>query len=101
MNGKSIILIEKNGKLLINKVYNILYNMSIISIINHEEEKDKFSGFLLKIKCLVYLDDNNNNQNNNWNGNINIQNFILPQFEKDIIIDFKSTHLNLDMNRFI
>ena len=49
MNGKSIILIEKNGKLLINKVYNILYNMSIISIINHEEEKDKFSGFLLKI----------------------------------------------------
>ena len=51
MNGKSIILIEKNGKLLINKVYNILYNMSIISIINHEEEKDKFSG---SIKNLMF-----------------------------------------------
>ena len=50
--------------------------MSIISIINHEE-------------------------NNNCNGNINFQNFILPQFENDVIIDFKLIYLNLDMNRFI
>ena len=56
-------------------------------------------GFLLKIKCLVSYDNNNNNRNNNCNGNINTQNFILPQFENDIIIDFKLIYFNLDMNR--
>ena len=95
-NGKTIILIEKNEKLLISKAYNRLNNISIISIINSEEEKDKFSGFLIKIKCLVSYDNNNNKENN---GNINIQNFILPQFETEIIIDFKLIYFNLDENK--
>ena len=38
-----------------------------------------------------------NNKDNN--GNINIQNFILPQFENDIIIDFKYIYFNLDENK--
>lgn len=95
INGKSIILIKKNGNLLISKVYNRLNNMSISSIINFEEEKDKFSGFLLKLQCLVSYENNNKD----FNGNINIQNFILPQFENDIIIDFKLIYFNLDENR--
>ena len=95
INGKSIILIERNGKLLSSKVYNRLNNMSIISIINFQEEKDKFSGFLIKIQCLVSYEGNNKE----LNGNINIQNFILPQFENDIIIDFRLIYFNLDENR--
>ena len=95
INGKSIILIERNKKLLITKTYNRLNNMSIVSIINSEEEKDKFSGFLLKIQCLVSYEGNNKEMN----GNINIQNLILPQFENDVIIDFRLIYINLDENR--
>ena len=95
INGKSIILIERNKKLLITKTYNRLNNMSIISIINNEEEKDKFSGFLLKVQCLVSYEGNNKDMN----GNINIQNLILPQFENDVIIDFRLIYINLDENR--
>ena len=94
INGKTIILIEKNGKLLITKTYNRLNNISIISIINSEEEQDKFSGYLIKIKCLVSYDNNKET-----NTNINIQNFILPQFENDIIIDFRLIYFNLDESR--
>jgi len=97
INGKSIILIERNKKLLITKTYNRLNNMSIVSIINSEEEKDKFSGFLLKIQCLVSYEGNNKDMNGN--GNINIQNLILPQFENDVIIDFRLVYINLDENR--
>ena len=95
INGKSIVLIERNKKLLITKTYNRLNNMSIVSIINSEEEKDKFSGFLLKIQCLVSYEGNNKDMN----GNINIQNLILPQFESDVIIDFRLIYINLDENR--
>ena len=95
-NGKSIILLEKNQKLLISKTYNRLNNIQIISIINSEEEKDKFSGFLIKLQCLVSYENNNNKD---INGVINIQNLILPQFENDIIIDFKLIYINLDENR--
>ena len=95
VNGKSIILIERNKKLLIAKAYNRLNNMSIVSIINNEEERDKFSGFLLKIQCLVSYEGNNKDMN----GNINIQNLILPQFENDVIIDFRLIYINLDENR--
>ena len=95
INGKSIILIERNKKLLITKTYNRLNNMSIASIISSEEEKDKFSGFLLKIQCLVSYEGNNKDMN----GNINIQNLILPQFENDVIIDFRLIYINLDENR--
>ena len=93
INGKTIILLEKNGKLLISKTYNKLNNMAIISLISSEEEKDKFSGFLIRIKCLVSYENNNNKQ---FNKNINIQNFILPQFENEIIIDFRIIYFNLD-----
>ena len=96
INGKTIILIEKKEKLLISKTYNKLNNIQIISIINAEEEKDKFSGYLIKIQCLVSYENNNNKD---INGNINIQNFILPQFENDIIIDFRLIYFNLDENR--
>jgi hypothetical protein len=95
INGKNIILIERNKKLLITKTYNRLNNMSIVSIINSDEEKDKFSGFLLKIQCLVSYEGNNKDMN----GNINIQNLILPQFENDVIIDFRLIYINLDENR--
>ena len=96
VNGKSIILIEKNKKLLISKVYNRLNNITIISVINSEEEKDKFSGYLIKIKCLVSY-ENINNKDKNINGSsICIQNLILPQFENDIIIDFRLIYIQLD-----
>ena len=95
INGKTIILLEKNGKLLISKTYNKLNNMSIISVIGSEEEKDKFSGFLIRIKCLVSYENTNNKQ---YNKNINIQNFVLPQFENEIIIDFRIIYFNLDEN---
>ena len=97
VNGKSIILIEKNQKLLISKTYNRLTNTAIISVINSEEEKDKFSGFLIRIQCLVSYENINNNKN--IKESICIQNFILPQFEKDIIIDFRLIYFNLDENR--
>ena len=97
INGKSIILIEKNKKLLISKTYNRLTNIAIISVINSEEEKDKFSGFLIKIQCIVSYENINNNKN--IKESICIQNFILPQFEKDIIIDFRLIYFNLDENR--
>ena len=74
INGKNIILIEKNKKLLISKVYNRLNNIQIVSIINSEEEIDKFAGFLIKIQCLVSYENINNKDNNE---NINIQKFIL------------------------
>ena len=96
INGKTIILIEKNENLLISKIYNKLNNIQIITMINAEEEKDKFSGFLIKIQCLVSYDNINNKE---INKNINIQNFILPQFENDIIIDFRLIYFNLDENR--
>ena len=97
-NGKSIILIEKNKKLLLCKVYNRLNNIFIISVINSEEEKDKFSGYLIKIHCLVSYENINNN-NHKDTGMICIQNFVLPQFENDIIIDFRLVYLNLDENK--
>ena len=74
-NGKSIILIEKNKKLLLCKVYNRLNNIFIISVINSEEEKDKFSGYLIKIHCLVSYENINNN-NHKDTGMICIQNFV-------------------------
>ena len=99
INGKSIILIEKNKKLLISKTYNRLTNIAIISVINSEEEKDKFSGFLIRIQCLVSY-ENINNKDKNINGSsICIQNLILPQFENDIIIDFRLIYIQLDENR--
>ena len=97
-NGKCIILVEKNNKLLISKVYNRLNNIAIISIIKAEEEKDKFSGYLTKIQCLVSYENFDNNNNSNIYGSICIQNFILPQFENDIIIDFRVIYFNLDKN---
>ena len=97
INGKSIILIEKNRKLLISKTYNRLNNIAIISVIKSEEENDKCSGFLIKIQCLVSYENINNNKN--IKESICLQNFILPQFEKDIIIDFRLIYFNLDENR--
>ena len=96
INGKTIILLEKNEKLLISKTYNKLNNIQVISIINTEEEKDKYSGFLIRIQCLVSYENNNNKD---IKGNIIIQNLILPQFENDIIIDFRLIYFNLDENR--
>ena len=99
-NGKSIILLEKNKKLLICKVYNRLNNIAIISVISSQEDKDKFSGYLIKIQCLVSYEilENNNNKDKS-SGNFCIQNFILPQFENDIIIDFRLIYFNLDENK--
>ena len=96
INGKTIILIEKNGRLLISKTYNRLNNIQIVSVIKSEEEKDKFSGYLINIQCLVSYE---NNHNNDISGNINIQNLVLPQFENDIIIDFRLIYFNLNENR--
>ena len=98
-NGKSIIIIEKNKKLLLSKTYNRLNNISIISVIKSEEEKDKFSGYLIKIKCLVSYENINNSKDINNKGSICLQNFILPQFENDIIIDFRIVYFNLDENK--
>ena len=98
-NGKSIIIIEKNKKLLISKTYNRLNNIAILSVIKSEEEKDKFSGYLIKIQCLVSYKNINNNKDINNNGSICLQNFILPQFENDIIIDFRLIYFNLDENK--
>ena len=99
INGKSIILLEKNKKLLKSKVYNRLNNIAIISVIKAEEEKDKFSGYLTKIQCLVSYENFDNNKNTNIPGSICIQNFILPQFENDVIIDFRLVYFNLDENK--
>ena len=99
INGKSIIIVEKNKKLLKSKVYNRLNNIAIISVIRCEEEKDKFSGYLIKIQCLVSYENINNNKDINNNGSICLQNFILPQFENDIIIDFRLIYFNLDENK--
>ena len=98
-NGKSIIIIEKNKKLLLSKTYNRLNNISIISVIKSEEEKDKFSGYLITIKCLVSYENINNSKDINNKGSICLQNFILPQFENDIIIDFRIVYFNLDENK--
>ena len=98
-NGKSIIIIEKNKKLLISKTYNRLNNIAILKVIKSEEEKDKFSGYLIKIQCLVSYENINNNKDINNNGSICLQNFILPQFENDIIIDFRLIYFNLDENK--
>ena len=100
-NGKSIILLERNNKLLICKVYNRLNNIAIISVIGSQEEKDKFSGYLIKIQCLVSYEilENNNNSKDKNTGNFCIQNFILSQFENDIIIDFRLIYFNLDENK--
>ena len=100
-NGKSIIIIEKNKKLLLSKTYNRLNNISIISVIKSEEEKDKFSGYLIKIKCLVSYENINNSKDINNKGSICLQNFILPQFENDIIIDFRIVYFNLDENKLL
>ena len=96
-NGKSIILVEKNKKLLKIKAYNRLNNISVISVIKAEEEKDKFSGYIIKIQCLVSYENINNNKSGD--SSIGIQNFILPQFENDIIIDFRLIYFNLDENK--
>ena len=96
-NGKSIILVEKNKKLLKIKAYNRLNNISVISVIKAEEEKDKFSGYIIKIQCLVSYENINNNKSSD--SSIGIQNFILPQFENDIIIDFRLIYFNLDENK--
>ena len=37
---------------------NRLNNIQIVSIINSEEEKDKFAGFLIKIQCFVSYENN-------------------------------------------
>ena len=98
INGKSIILIEKNKKLLISKTYNRLNNIAIISVIKAEEERDKFSGYLTKLECLVSY-ENVNNKEGDVKGSICVQNLILPQFENDIIIDFRLIYFNIDENK--
>ena len=98
-NGKSIILLEKNKKLLICKVYNRLNNIAIISVISSQEDKDKFSGYLIKIQCLVSYEIFENNNKDKHTRSFCIQNVILPQFENDIIIDFRLIYFNLDENK--
>ena len=98
-NGKSIIVIEKNKKLLISKTFNRLNNIAIISVINSEEKNDKFSGYSIMIQCLVSYENINNSRDNVKKGSVCIQNFILPQFENDIIIDFRLVYFSLDDNK--
>lgn len=93
-NGKSVLLIERNNNKLSCRTFERLNNLSIIKIISYEQKKDKFSGYLISLKCLVSYEEKDSNSN------LNIQNLILPQFEDDIIVDFKLIYFPLDNYQF-